>query len=47
MPRRIPAYPLAFWGWNYISSIGSAASLGAVVLFFFIVVGMAIRAPDR
>lgn len=30
MPRRIPQYPDAFIGWNYISSIGSAISVISV-----------------
>ncbi len=34
MPRRIPDYPDAFWGWNMISSIG--AFLGAISALFFI-----------
>lgn len=37
MPRRIPDYPDAFAGWNYISSIGSLISVIATVLFLFIV----------
>lgn len=31
MPRRIPQYPDAFIGWNYISSIGSAISIISVI----------------
>lgn len=32
MPRRIPQYPDAFIGWNYISSIGSAISIISVIV---------------
>lgn len=32
MPRRIPQYPDAFIGWNYIASIGSAISIIAVIV---------------
>jgi cytochrome c oxidase subunit 1 len=32
MPRRIPQYPDAFIGWNYISSIGSAISVISVIV---------------
>ena len=36
MPRRIPDYPDAFAGWNYVSSIGAYISVFAA--FFFVVV---------
>lgn len=37
MPRRIPSYPDAFYGWNVISSFGSLISLASLILFFVIV----------
>lgn len=37
MPRRIPDYPDAFAGWNFVSSLGSLISVGATVLFLYIV----------
>jgi len=37
MPRRIPDYPDAFAGWNYVSSIGSYISYGDMILFIFII----------
>jgi cytochrome c oxidase subunit 1 len=36
MPRRIPDYPDAYAGWNYVSSIGSYIGFGAAILFVFI-----------
>ena len=37
MPRRIPDYPDAFAGWNYVSSIGSYLSFSAAIFFIFII----------
>lgn len=37
MPRRIPDYPDAFAGWNYISSIGSFITLISLMLFIYII----------
>ncbi|MBT6385809.1 MAG: cytochrome c oxidase subunit I, partial [Alphaproteobacteria bacterium] len=37
MPRRIPDYPDAFDGWNYISSLGAYMSFAGAILFVFIV----------
>jgi heme/copper-type cytochrome/quinol oxidase subunit 1 len=37
MPRRIPDYPDAYSGWNYVGSFGSYISVFALVLFFVII----------
>ncbi len=37
MPRRIPQYPDAFWGWNLVSSIGAFISLFAAFFFLYVV----------
>jgi len=37
MPRRIPDYPDAFSGWNFIASVGSIISAVGALLFFYIV----------
>jgi cytochrome c oxidase subunit 1 len=34
MPRRIPDYPDAFAGWNFVASIGSYISATGLVVFF-------------
>ena len=36
MPRRIPDYPDAFYGWNYVSSVGSVISVVSTILFVWI-----------
>ena len=37
MPRRIPDYPDAFYGWNFVSSIGSMITVIATVIFVVII----------
>lgn len=37
MPRRIPDYPDAFYGWNLVSSYGSIISVAATGLFVYII----------
>ena len=38
MPRRIPDYPDAFAGWNYISSLGSYIGYSGAILFVFVII---------
>ncbi len=38
MPRRIPDYPDAYSGWNYISSIGSYIGFAAALMFVYIAI---------
>lgn len=37
MPRRIPDYPDAFAGWNFIASVGSVLTFSAGLFFIYIV----------
>lgn len=43
MPRRIPDYPVAFAGWNFLSSIGSIVTFCSIVLFLYIARQAALR----
>lgn len=45
MPRRIPDYPDAFEGWNYISSIGSIISVVATAIFLYVIYDMLVNQP--
>lgn len=45
MPRRIPDYPDAFEGWNYISSIGSIISVVATMVFLYAIYDMLVNQP--
>ena len=45
MPRRVPDYPDAFEGWNYISSIGSIISVIATIIFLYIVYDILVYQP--
>ncbi|BEJ18277.1 cytochrome c oxidase subunit 1 (mitochondrion) [Cutaneotrichosporon sp. HIS471] len=45
MPRRIPDYPDAFEGWNYVSSIGSLVSVVSMGLFLYVVYDMFVNQP--
>ncbi len=38
MPRRIPDYPDAYAGWNYVSSIGSLITMFGTFLFLYIAI---------
>ena len=37
MPRRIPDYPDAYFGWNSVASFGSYISALSAIFFFFVV----------
>ncbi len=50
MPRRIPDYPDAYSGWNYVASIGSFISIGAALFFFYVVYRIykdKVKCPDN
>ena len=36
MPRRIPDYPDAYWGWNFVSSIGALITMVGTFMFLYI-----------
>jgi cytochrome c oxidase subunit 1 len=37
MPRRIPDYPDAYAGWNYVASFGAVLTFSAGLFFFYII----------
>jgi len=37
MPRRIPDYPVAYAGWNFVASVGSFVSIVSLIVFFVVV----------
>jgi len=45
MPRRIPDYPDAYVGWNYVSSVGAAITAVGTLLFF-VVLFMTLRSKE-
>jgi cytochrome c oxidase subunit I len=47
MPRRIPDYPDAFAGWNYIASIGAMISFLGTLLFIYILIELALDRLER
>ena len=38
MPRRVPDYPDAFAGWNYVSTVGALISFASALFFVFIII---------
>ena len=45
MPRRIPDYPDAFEGWNFVSSIGSLISVVSMAIFLYTIFDMLTNQP--
>jgi len=43
MPRRIPDYPDIYWAWNFISSIGSFLSVLGAIIFWVLIILMALN----
>jgi heme/copper-type cytochrome/quinol oxidase subunit 1 len=43
MPRRIPDYPDIYWGWNFISSVGSILSFFGLILFILIIFSLVLN----
>lgn len=47
MPRRIPDYPVIFYGWNHLASIGSYTTLTGALIFFYAIVEGVIKKPQK
>nr|YP_009029682.1 cytochrome c oxidase subunit 1 [Magnusiomyces tetraspermus]AHY04938.1 cytochrome c oxidase subunit 1 [Magnusiomyces tetraspermus] len=47
MPRRIPQYPDAYAGWNYVSSFGSIISTISTVTFFYVVYNQTVYGTEN
>jgi cytochrome c oxidase subunit I len=47
MPRRIPDYPIVFYGWNHLASIGSYTTLVGSLVFFYAILEAIFRAPSK
>jgi len=47
MPRRIPDYPDAYAGWNFIASVGSLMSLTGLFFFFIVVYASFTAEPTK
>jgi len=47
MPRRIPDYPDAYAGWNYVASVGSLVSLMSVVVLVWVFTTMLYHDPNK
>ncbi|RYE15941.1 MAG: hypothetical protein EOP34_01020 [Rickettsiales bacterium] len=47
MPRRIPDYPDAYAGWNYVASIGSLISLTSVAVLIWVFYSMCYHNPNK
>jgi cytochrome c oxidase subunit 1 len=43
MPRRIPDYPDAYAGWNFVSSIGAYISFASSIFFLFVLLAIFVR----
>jgi len=37
MPRRIPDFPDAYSGWNFVASFGSNISVVSILIFFYLI----------
>jgi len=38
MPRRIPDYPIVFYGWNHMASLGAYTTLTGSLIFFYAII---------